>query len=182
MSTLRLAKDAAWERNAAWAQGLGLCPLFAVTTSVENAAALALASGTVLVGAAVAVSALRHLVPAAARLPCFVLVIATLTASVTMVAEAFAFSVYAKVALFLQLVVTNCMILGRIEQFASRQPAPLALLDALGTAAGFALALLALAVARQTLGQAVPLATLAPGGFIVAGLLLAAARAVGAHR
>lgn len=182
MSTVRLAKDAAWERNAAWAQGLGLCPLFAVTTSVENAAALAVASGAVLVGAAAAVSALRKLVPAAARLPCFVLIIATLTASVTMMAEAFAFSVYAKVALFLQLVVTNCMILGRIEQFASRQPTPLALLDAFGTAAGFALALLALAVARQSLGQAVPLATLAPGGFIVAGLLLAAARAVAAHR
>ena len=91
---------------------------------------------------------LRNFVPAAARLPCFVLVIATLTASVTMMAEAFAFSVYAKVALFLQLVVTNCMILGRLEQFASRQPAPRAILDALGTAAGFALALLALAVAR----------------------------------
>lgn len=182
MSTLRLAKAAAWERNAAWAQGLGLCPLFAVTTSVENAAALAAASAMVLVGAAAAVSALRAFVPTAARLPCFVLVIATLTASVTMMAEAFAFSVYAKVALFLQLVVTNCMILGRIEQFASRQPAPRAVLDALGTAAGFALALLALAVARQSLGHAVPLATLAPGGFIVAGLSLAAARALAWRR
>ena len=179
--TLKLVKAAAVERNAAWAQGLGLCPLFAVTTSIENAAALAAASGVVLVGAAAAVAALRSLVPADVRLPCFVLIIATLTASVTMLAEAFAFDVYTRVALFLQLVVTNCMILGRMEQFASRNPVPRATLDALGTALGFAFALLALGAVREALAGAVPLAALAPGGFIVAGLLLALGRAATAR-
>ena len=177
VSALRLVRAAAVRRNAAWAQGLGLCPLFAVTTNLADAATLALASGVVLVGAAAAVSALRSVIPTEVRLPCFVLVIATLTASVTLVAEAFAFGVYQRVALFLQLVVTNCMILGRLEQFASRQTVPRATLDAVGTAVGFALALLALGAVREAIAGAVPLAALAPGGFIVAGLLLAGARA-----
>lgn len=175
---VNLFKAAAWQRNAAWVQGLGLCPLFAVTASVENAAGLALASGCVLIGSAVAVSALRAFVPAAVRLPCFVLVIATFTASATMLMEAFAFDLYARVALFAQLVVTNCMILGRMEQFASRQPPLAAALDAAGTAIGFAIALLALGAAREALAHGVPLAALAPGAFIIAGLLLAGGRAL----
>ena len=182
MSVLSIAGTAAWHRNAAWQQGLGLCPLFAVTASVENAAGLAAASALVLIGSAAAVATLRGLLPADARLPCFVLIIATFTASATMLMEAFAFNLYARIALFAQLVVTNCMILGRIEQFASRQSPLKAVADAAGTAAGFAIALLALGAARELLATAVPLAALAPGAFIVAGLLLAAGRVLAARR
>lgn len=171
-------RDAVWRRNAAWVQGLGLCPLFAVTASVGNAAGLALASGCVLIGSAVVVSALRTMVPGAVRLPCLVLVIATFTTSAAMLMEAFAFDLYARIALFAQLVVTNCMILGRMEQFASRQPPLPAALDAAGTAVGFAVALLALGAAREALAHGVPLAALAPGAFIVAGLMLAMGRAL----
>ena len=169
-------RESAWRRNAAWVQLLGLCPLLAVTTTVENAVGLAIASSVVMVGSALTVSGIREFIPPEIRLPCFVLVIATFTTTVMMVMEAYAFDLYIRVALFVQIIVTNCMILGRIEQFASRQPVGRALVDALGTATGFAVALIALGAARELIATTIPLAAFPPGAFIIAGLLLAAAR------
>ena len=130
-------KDAAWRHNPAWVRLLGLCPLLAVTTTLENALGLAVASAFVVVGSAGTVSLIRAYVPAEVRLPFFVLVIATFTSAVTMLMQAYAFDLYERVALFVQIIVTNCMILGRLEQFASKQPVGRALTDALGTACGF---------------------------------------------
>ncbi len=172
-------RDAAWRHNPAWVRLLGLCPLLAVTTTLENALGLAAASALVVVGSAVTVSMIRAFVPAEVRLPFFVLVIATFTSAVTMLIQAYAFDLYERVALFVQIIVTNCMILGRLEQFASKQPIGRALVDALGTACGFAVALIVLGAAREFAALAVPLASLAPGAFIIAGLLLAAGRAGG---
>ena len=172
-------KDAAWRHNPAWVRLLGLCPLLAVTTTVENALGLAVASAFVVVGSAGTVSMIRAFVPAEVRLPFFVLVIATFTSAVTMLMQAYAFDLYERVALFVQIIVTNCMILGRLEQFASKQPIGRTLVDALGTACGFAVALIVLGAAREFAALAVPLASLAPGAFIIAGLLLAAGRAGG---
>ncbi|MCY3818990.1 MAG: electron transport complex subunit RsxE [Gammaproteobacteria bacterium] len=171
--------DAAWRQNPAWVRLLGLCPLLAVTTTIENALGLAAASAFVLLGSAGVVSLIRAFVPAEVRLPFFVLVIATFTSAVTMLMQAYAFDLYERVALFVQIIVTNCMILGRLEQFASKQPVGRALMDALGTACGFAVALVALGTAREFAALAVPLAALAPGAFIIAGLLLAGVRAGG---
>ena len=139
--------------NPAWAQLLGLCPLLAVSNTVANATGLALASAFVVVGANTSISLLRRIIPDEARLPCFVLIIATFTTLTVMVLEAYAFDLYSRIALFVQIIVTNCMILGRAEVFASRQPVGRALMDALGTAAGFAIALLALGAVREVLGQ-----------------------------
>ncbi|MDZ7670723.1 MAG: electron transport complex subunit RsxE [Gammaproteobacteria bacterium] len=197
-------------RNPAWVQLLGLCPLLAVSSSTVNALALALASGGVLIGSNVSISALRRWIPPFVRLPAFVLVVATFTTCAVMLMEAYAFDVYLRIALFVQIIVTNCMILGRAESFASRNPVLPSLLDALGTAAGFAAALLLLGMVRELLGQGslfagmellfgpqaaawrldiagdgggLLLATLPPGAFIIAGLLLAAGNAIGkSHR
>ena len=98
--------------NPAWAQLLGLCPLLAVSNSVVNALGLALASGFVLLGSNLMISTLRHRIPDVARLPCFVLIIATFTTLTVMLLEAFAFELYLRIALFIQIIVTNCMILG----------------------------------------------------------------------
>ncbi len=189
---------AAIERNPAWAQLLGLCPLLAVSTSLVNALGLALASGFVMLGSSLAISALRRYIPHAARLPCFVLVIATFTTMSVLLLEAYAFDLYLRIALFVQIIVSNCMILGRVEAFASRQPARQAALDALGTACGFAIALIVLGGVRELLGNGTLFAGMAqlfgpgargwvvelaanggllvvllpPGAFIVAGLLL----------
>ena len=188
--------------NPAWAQLLGLCPLLAVSNSVVNALGLALASGFVLLGSNLTISLLRHRIPDVARLPCFVLIIATFTTITVMVLEAFAFTLYLRIALFVQIIVTNCMILGRAESFASRQPVGVAVLDALGTAVGFALALLILGGVREILGYGtllremdllfgetasswiielsstavVPLALFPPGACLLAGLLFALAQ------
>ena len=177
--SMEVFNDAAWRNNPAWGRLLGLCPLLAVTTTLENALGLAVASAFVVVGSAGTVSLIRTFVPADVRLPFFVLVIATFTSAVTMLMQAFAFDLYERVALFVQIIVTNCMILGRLEQFASQQPIGRALVDALGTACGFAVALIALGAVREFAALAVPLAALAPGAFILAGLLLAVARAAG---
>ncbi len=185
--------------NPAWAQLLGLCPLLAVSNTVANATGLALASAFVVIGANTSISLLRRIIPDEARLPCFVLIIATFTTLTVMVLEAYAFDLYSRIALFVQIIVTNCMILGRAEVFASRQPVGRALMDALGTAAGFAIALLALGAVREVLGQGtlmadmdllfgpataalavevfssppLALAVLPPGAFIIAALMFA---------
>ena len=189
-------------QNPAWVQLLGLCPLLAVSTTFANSLGLAAASGLVLLAANTSISILRFLIPESVRLPCFVLIIATFTTVATLLLEAFAFDLYAKIALFVQIIVTNCMILGRAEAFASKQPVGAALLDALGTAGGFALALIVLGSCREVLGHgtlfsdldlllgtgvewelrlfnAPPLAIVAqpPGAFIAAGLLFALAQA-----
>lgn len=192
-------------RNPAWAQLLGLCPLLAVSSSTVNALALALASAGVLIGSNLAISAVRRWIAPFARLPTFVLIIASFTTCAVLLLEAYAFELYLRIALFVQIIVTNCMILGRAEAFASRQGPWRTLFDAAGTAAGFAIALIALGMVRELFGQGtlfagmellfgpaaaawelrVPgvsqgllLIGLPPGAFIVAGLLLAAGNAL----
>ena len=173
MSILNRFTEAAVARNPAWVQLLGLCPLLAVSNTIANAAGLAVASAIVLIGSAVLVSLVRRFIPADVRLPCFVLVIATFTTLVNLAMEAYAFGLYQRIALFVQIIVTNCMILARIEQVASKEPIGRTLLDACGAAAGFAAAILVLGAAREVLAIGFPLAALPPGAFLVAGLLLA---------
>ena len=200
-------RESAIARNPVWAQLLGLCPLLAVSSNIANALGLAFASALVLLGANGSIALLRHGIPSFARLPCFVLIIATFTTIAMLMLEALAFDLYLKIALFVQIIVTNCMILGRAEAFASRRPVPAALLDAAGTAAGFTLALLALGGVRELLATGsllgnmealfgpgaahwqihivdagLLIAALPPGAFIVAGLLLALLNAVRQHR
>ncbi|MDG2277414.1 MAG: electron transport complex subunit RsxE [Pseudomonadales bacterium] len=190
--------DAFIARNPAWIQLLGLCPLLAVSNSVANALGLALASTFVVVGSNVLIAAVRGGIPEFARLPVFVLIIATFTTLTTLLLEAYAYELYLKIALFVQIIVTNCMILGRAEAFASKQPVGRAFMDALGTGLGFAVALLILGAVREVVGQGtlfaeldvllgpvaqnwqfdfavspLPIAQYPPGAFIVAGLLLA---------
>lgn len=198
-SNTQVLRRAVLTQNPAWAQLLGLCPLMAVSTTVVNALGLAAASSFVVIGSNVMISSLRHHIPEQARLPCFVLIIATFTTVTTLVLEAFSYELYLKIALFVQIIVTNCMILGRAEAFASRQPVIPACFDAVGTAVGFAIALITLGSVRELLaygslfrdadllfGQRagqwtlqlvetgpVPLAAYAPGAFIVAGLMFA---------
>ena len=178
MRALSVFAAAALRRNPAWGQLLGLCPLLAVSNTVANAAGLAAASAVVLVGSATLVAAARRLIPADVRLPCFVLVIATFTTLVNLAMEAYAFALHQRIALFVQIIVTNCMILGQVERVASKTPVGRAVLDALGAAAGFAAAILALGAARQFIALGFPLAAMPAGAFMIAGLLLAVANAV----
>ncbi|MCY3813172.1 MAG: electron transport complex subunit RsxE [Gammaproteobacteria bacterium] len=173
MPVLNRFSEAAIARNPAWVQLLGLCPLLAVSNTIANALGLAVASAAVLIGSATLVSLARRFIPADVRLPCFVLVIATFTTLVNLAMEAYAFDLYQRIALFVQIIVTNCMILARIEQVAAKESLGRTVLDACGAAVGFAAAILALGAAREVLAIGFPLAALPPGAFLVAGLLLA---------
>jgi electron transport complex protein RnfE len=191
------------ERNPAWGQLLGLCPLLAVSGTVVNALGLALASLLVLVGSSTCIALSRRIIPDFARLPAFVLIIATFTTIAVLLMQAYAFDLYLRIALFVQIIVTNCMILARAESFASHNAPRLAIVDALGTGCGFAIALVALGATRELLATGgvfdgmelllgpgaerwhlavanepvgLRLAAMPAGAFIVAGLLLALAQ------
>ncbi len=200
--------QAAIQNNPALVQLLGLCPLLAVSNTITNALGLALASGFVVIGSNVCISCLRHVIPQIARLAVFVLVIATFTTVTVLLLEAYAYDLYTKIALFVQIIVTNCMILGRAEQFASRHSVVQSTWDAIGTAFGFAVALVGLGLMREVLGQGtlfadahtlfgttaqnwtvqitprpwLPLASYAPGAFIVAGITLALLKSIHERR
>lgn len=163
-----------WSQNVAAVQLLGLCPLLAVSNSVANASGLAIASAFVLIGSAALVSLLRRLIPDVVRLPMFVLVIATFTTIAVLIMEAFAFALYLQIALFMQIIVTNCMILGRITQVASRERFSFAVLDAVTTSIGFAIVLIGFGAIRELTSHALPLALDPTGAFLIFGLLLAA--------
>ena len=154
-------------------QLLGLCPLLAVSNTVANAAGLAIASAVVLIGSCALIGLARRLIPNDMRLPCFVLAVATFTTLADLAMQAYAFDIYQRIALFVQIIVTNCLILASVERVAYREPIGRTLLHAMRTAALFAVAILALGAVREALSLGFPLAALPPGAFIVAGLLLA---------
>jgi electron transport complex protein RnfE len=148
-----LAVQGLWEGNPALVQLLGLCPLLAVSTSAVNALGLGLATILVLTVCAAAVSALRPITRPEIRLPLFVLVFASAVTAVDLSVRAWLPELHVAIGLFIPLIVTNCMILGRAEAFASRQRIGLATLDGLMMGLGFAAALLAIGMIRELLGQ-----------------------------
>lgn len=195
-------RRALWTENPAWVQLLGLCPLLAVTTTTVNAIGLAVATLFVLTGSNVGIAAIRRFLPDEARLPVFMLVIAGFTTIALLVMQAYAYDAYSRVALFVQIIVTNCIILARAERTASRLPVGAALVDGFAAGLGFGAALVILGMTRELIGKGtlfasmdtllgpwaadlvvevasdgVLLAALPPGAFIIAGLLLAAVNA-----
>ena len=172
-SITEVITNGVFRENVAYVQLLGLCPLLAVSNTVANAIGLAAASSFVLIMSSLLVSIFRRFIVSNYRLPTFVLIVGSMTSVVTLLMEAFTFPLYARVALFVQIIVTNCMILGRIETISSKSNVTTSLFDAIATSLGFALALIALGGIREILGYFVPLASLPAGSFIVAGILLA---------
>ena len=172
-SITEIITNGVFRENVAYVQLLGLCPLLAVSNTVANAIGLAAASSFVLIMSSLLVSIFRRFIVANYRLPTFVLIVGSMTSVVTLLMEAFTFPLYAQVALFVQIIVTNCMILGRIETISSKSNVTTSLVDAIATSLGFALALITLGGIREILGYFVPLASLPAGSFIVAGILLA---------
>ena len=176
MNLFAVVKERAWHSNVAWIQLLGLCPLLGVSSSVSNAIGLSIASAAVLICSALVVSTIRNVIPHDVRLPCYVLVVATFSTVATMVMEALSWELYMRVALFVQIIVTNCMILGFLEQTASKEKPLPTVINALGVAIGFSIALLAVGAAREYGAWLLPLAAQPAGAFIIAGLLFGLAR------
>ena len=145
--------DGLWNNNPALVQLLGLCPLLAVSNSLANAAGMAVATLAVLMISSTLVALLRPLIPTAVRLPAFVLIIASTTTGIELLMQAYALALYQALGIFIPLIVTNCLILGRAEAFAVRTTPAAALADALWMGLGFASVLLLLGALRELLGS-----------------------------
>ena len=142
-----------WQNNPVFAQFLGLCPTLAVTNTLANGIAMALATAFVLIGSSLLVSSLKRFIPNEVRITAYILIIATFVTIVDLVMAAVVPAIYKTMAAFIALIVVNCIILGRAEAFASKHGVVRSVLDALGMGAGFFLALLMLGVVREVLGS-----------------------------
>lgn len=131
---------------------LGLCPTLAVTTSLENAIGMGVATTFVLVCSNVLVSVLRNIVPKKIRIPVFIIIIASFVTIVSLVLEAFIPLLYKALGLFIPLIVVNCIILGRAEGFSSKHPVFISFIDGIAMGLGFILALSVLGAIREILG------------------------------
>ncbi|MBT8368745.1 MAG: electron transport complex subunit E [Deltaproteobacteria bacterium] len=141
-----------WDEVPPFRLVLGLCPVLAVTKSVENGIGMGVATTFVLVGSNVLVSALRKLIPPKVRIACYIVIIATFVTVVELLMQAYAYPLFLKLGIFIPLIVVNCIVLGRAEAFASKNNVLRSLLDALGIGIGFTLALMSLAAVRELLG------------------------------
>jgi len=175
-----------WRENPVLIQLLGLCPALAVTNSVANSVAMSAATMFVLLGSSFLVSLLKRLVPGEVRISTYVLIIATFVTLADMTLEALVPTIHKALGAFVGLIVVNCIILARQEAFASRRPVGRAMLDALGTGAGFTIAMLMMGTIREVLGNGTLLGyqvfgaafepwvvfALPPGGFLTLGFIL----------
>ncbi|MBN2435399.1 MAG: electron transport complex subunit E [Spirochaetes bacterium] len=173
------------EKNPVMVLGIGLCPALAVTTSVSNALWMMIATTFVLTCSNVLVSLVKDYIPSHIRIPVFITIIAAFVTVVEITLKAYQPEVYTSLGIFIPLIVVNCIILGRAEEFASRNGVFISIIDALGMGIGFGLTLTILAFFRETLGanklfgytlipgfKPAGMMAIAPGAFITLGLML----------
>jgi electron transport complex protein RnfE len=172
-----------WKENPVFVTALGMCPTLAVTSNATNALAMGLSTLFVLVCSNAFVSALRNAIPKQVRIAGYIVIIATFVTIVDYVLHALSASIYAALGAFIQLIVVNCIILGRAEAYASKNGVLSSIVNGAGSGAGFTLALLCLGSVREILGsgtlfglhlfgetfQPWLVMILPPGGFFVLG-------------
>lgn len=199
MSAYReIANAGLWKQNVILTQMLGLCPLLAVSTSMVNAVSLGLATILVMALANLAISALRSFIPYEIRIPVFILIIAALVTVVDLAFNAWLHDLYLVLGIFIPLIVTNCIVLARVEAFAAKNPVGAATVDGIMMGVGFIWVIGLLGLIREFVGQGtvfsgiemiVPslqgiqllpedypgflVAMLPPGAFFILGLLIA---------
>lgn len=131
---------------------LGLCPVLAVTKSVENGIGMGVATTFVLIFSNLLVSLLRNIIPSKVRIACYVVIIATFVTIVELLMQAYTYELFLKLGIFIPLIVVNCIVLGRAEAFASKNSPMLSVADGLGIGMGFTLSLASLGAVRELLG------------------------------
>lgn len=166
---------------------LGCCPTLATTTSAINGMSMGLATTFVLIMSNLSISLLKNFIPDKVRIPAFIVVIASFVTVVQLVMQAYVPAIYETLGLFIPLIVVNCIVLGRAEAFASKNPVWPSILDGAGMGLGFTLALTILGAIREILGNGsvfnwrflpedantILVFVLAPGAFIALGYLIA---------
>ncbi len=175
------------KENPLFVQVLGVCPALATTTSLANALGMGAAFSLVLIFSNLTISVLKSVIPDQIRIPCYIVVIASLVTIAEMLMNALVPDIYAALGIFIPLIVVNCIILGRAEAFASKYGLWASIQDALGMGLGFTLALSFVAAIREILGngtlwgfpvlgssyQPILLMLMPPGAFITMGFLFA---------
>ena len=186
MSNMKIFTNGIVKENPLLVLSIGLCSSLAVTTSVFNGLGMGAAMTFVLLMSEVIISLCRKVIPSAIRLPCFIIVIAAFTTIVQLMLAAFLPALSESLGVFLPLIVVNCIIMGRVESFASKNSVGKVVLDSLGMGLGYTWVLVAISIIRELLGagsffgiEVIPesyrlgIFTAAPGGFIVFGLMIA---------
>lgn len=177
-----IIKDGMFKNNPTFMLVLGMCPTLATTTSVSNALGMGLSTMAVLVCSNAVISLLRRVIPEKIRIAGYIVLIAGFVTIVQMLLSAFLPELYKTLGLFIPLIVVNCIILGRAEEFASKNGVLSSVCDGIGTGLGFTGALSIIAFVRELLGSGTlfgiklfggaSIMTLAPGGFLTLGILL----------
>lgn len=152
MTYRQIAYNGLWQNNTSLVQLLGLCPTLAISTTLTNGLGLGIATTLVLMASNVTIAFIRNIVPTEVRLPIFVLVIAAFVTAIEMLMKAFYYELYLILGIYIPLIVTNCIIIGRAEAFACKHKVSQALVDGLMMGLGFTLALMLLSSIREVLG------------------------------
>ncbi len=196
MKTLNNFTKGIFRENPVLVLVLGTCPTLATSTSVVNALGMGAAATMVLLFSNIIISALRKVIPDKVRIPCYIVLIAGLVTTVQMLVKAYAPALNDSLGIYLPLIVVNCIILGRAEMFASKNNVFASAVDGLGMGIGFTLALFLMATVREIFGNGtfsgvpipglidnkISILTMAPGGFLVFGLLIALVNRSGRHK
>lgn len=179
------------KENPVFVLMLGMCPTLAVTTSAINGVGMGLSSLVVLAISNLVISLLRKIIPDEVRLPAFIVVVASFVTVVELLMEAYMQSLYGALGIYIPLIVVNCIILGRAEAYASKNPPLPSLFDGIGMGLGFTIGLTIIGAIREILGNGSifgisipgyePMAFFirAPGAFLVLAVLIAIMNAVG---
>jgi Na+-translocating ferredoxin:NAD+ oxidoreductase subunit E len=186
MNNFKVLMNGIIKENPTFVLLLGMCPTLATTSSAINGMSMGLATLFVLICSNTVISLLKNLIPDAVRIPSFIVVIASFVTALQMIMQAYVPGIYATLGLYIPLIVVNCIILGRAEAFASKNPPVASFFDGLGEGLGFTIALTLLGTVRELLGTGkvfgltvfpenygMLMFVLAPGAFIVLGYLIA---------
>lgn len=169
------------KENPTFVLMLGMCPTLAVTTSAINGLGMGLTTTVVLVMSNLLISMLRKIIPDSVRMPAFIVVVASFVTIVQFLLEGFIPSLYDSLGLYIPLIVVNCIILGRAESYASKNPVLPSIFDGIGMGLGFTVGLTAIGIVREVIGagqifgmqimpstyEPVTIFILAPGAFFV---------------
>ena len=186
-SNLQILTNGIIKENPVLVLVLGTCPTLAVTTMAKNGIGMGLAATFVLLGSNIVISLLKKVIPDKVRIPCFIVVIAGFVTLLSSLLQAYVPDVYSSLGIFLPLIVVNCIILGRAESYASKNPVLPSLFDGLGMGLGFTVGLTCIGIVRELIGSGmvfgvqilpdsyVPITIfiLAPGAFFVLACLVA---------
>lgn len=186
MNGFKIFTNGIVKENPLLVLSIGLCSSLAVTTSVFNGLGMGLSMTFVLLMSEIIISLFRKLIPSAIRLPIFIIVIAAFTTIVQLLLQAYVPALSESLGVFIPLIVVNCIIMGRVEAFSSKNSVGAAILDALGMGIGYTWVLIAISLIRELLGSgkifgyeifaeenAIGFFSGAPGGFFVFGIMIA---------